>query len=153
MKNRLLLLTLGLALAIIPGVRAEDAKPAAKAEKPETELEKTMGKIGKAWRTVRNQSRDGKLSPATAQIVAGIRAGAEAATKLTPELEAEQPADKRAKFQADYVAQMKKFTGQLTDLETALKAGKNDEAKALIAEIGKTMKSGHQEFKKPDEKN
>ena len=69
---------------------------AAKADKPETELEKTMAKMNKALRQVRKASREGKLAPATA----------EEAVKLTPALEAEKPEVERAKFHADFQAQI-----------------------------------------------
>ena len=83
MKIRLLLLSLAVAFVPVSGLRAQDAKPAAPAvpaEKPETELEQTMGKMGKAWKQVRRAARDGKLTAATADLVATIRTSAEAAT-------------------------------------------------------------------------
>ena len=36
--------------------------------------------------------------------------------------------------------------------EAALKSNDNATASALIAEVGEVMKSGHSDFKKPDEK-
>ena len=155
MKFRLLLLPLGFALISVVGVRAEDPKPAAapaaKPEKPETELEKTMGKMGKAWRQVRKNARDGKLTPADAALVATVRAGAVAGEKLTPALEADKPAADRAKFQADYVAQLKKLEATLTKLEAALTANDTAGATKLVAEAGDLMKAGHKEFRKPEE--
>ena len=152
MKHRLLLLSLALALISVPGVRAEDPKPAAKAEKPETELEQTMNKMNKAWREVRKAAKEGKLSPATADLVATVRTNAEAAAKLTPALEAEKPAADRAKFQADYQAQLKKLTATLAKLEAALRANDIPAATKLVADAGAVAKSGHHDFKKPDEK-
>jgi hypothetical protein len=157
MKNRLLLSLLGLTLISVPGVRAEDPKPAAPApapaDKPETELEKTMSKINKAWRPVRVAAKDGKLGPALADNVATMITCAEAAAKLTPAWEADKPAADRAKFQADYEAQMKKLIDTLGKLETALKANDTATATKLYAEVGDLRKSGHHDFKKPDEKN
>ena len=152
------LLPLALALVFIPvsGLRAEAAKPAEKAEKPEkpeTELEQVMGRMGKAWRQVRKAARDGKLTPATADLVATVRTNAEAAAKLTPALEAEKPAADRAKFQADYVTQMKKLTAALTTLEAALKANETAKATQLVGDIGNLMKSGHHDFRKPEERH
>ena len=151
MKIRFILLPLVLALATVTGLRAEVAKPVEKADKPETELEQVMSKMSKAWRQVRKASRDGKLTPATADFVVTVRTNAEAAAKLTPALEAEKPAAERAKFQADYVAQMKKLIERLTTLETALKANDTATATKLVATVGDMMKSGHHDFKKPDE--
>ena len=164
MKKRLLFSWLGLALISVPGVRAEDPKPAAAApavtaapaampEKPDTELEKTMSKMNKAWRKVRKDTRDGKLTPADATLVATVRTGAGAATKLTPALEADQPAADQAKFHADYLAQMKKLDEALVKLEAALTANDTAGATKLVGEVGEIMKAGHKEFKKPDEKH
>jgi hypothetical protein len=160
MKVRLPFLALAFALISAGGVRAEDPKPAAastatpaaKPEKPETELEQTMGKMNKAWRQVRKAAKEGKLSPATADLVATVRTNATAAAKLTPALEAEQPAANRAKFQADYQAQIKKLTETLAKLEAALKANDIPAATKLIADVGDVAKSGHHEFKKPEKK-
>jgi cytochrome c556 len=155
MKTRLLLSALVLALVSVSSLRAEDAKPAAavKADKPETELEQTMGKMNKAWRQVRKAARDGKLTPATADLVATVRTNAESAAKLTPALEADKPEADRAKFQADYQAQIKKLTETLAKLEDALKANDTAGATKLVADVGDLMKSGHHDFKKPEKKD
>ena len=153
MKIRLLSLALILAFVPVAGLRAEAAKPVQKAEKPETELEQTMGRMGKAWRQVRKAARDGKLTPATAEFVATVRTNAEAAAKLTPALEAEKPAADRARFQADYVAQIKKLVTALTALETALRANDTATATKLVADVGDLMKSGHHDFRKPEERH
>ena len=159
MKIRFWLSLLFIALGCLPGVRAEEAttapaadKPAVKAEKPETELEKTMTKMGKAWRQVRKAAREGQLTPATADFVATMRTNAEAAMKLTPALEAELPAADRAKFHADYKAQLKKLIATLSELENALKTYNVIAAPKLISEVGDLMKAGHKEFKKPEER-
>lgn len=153
MKIRLLLLSLGVALIASSSLRAQDPKlaPAAKAEKPETELEKTMGKMNKAWRPVRKAAKEGKLTPADAALVATVRQGAEEASKLTPALEAEKPAAERAKFHADFQAQLKKLVATLTKLEAALAANDLPAATKLVSDAGALIKGGHKEFKKPDE--
>lgn len=158
MKLRLLPLALALTLISCSSVRAEETKPAAtpppaaKPEKPATELEQTMDKMNKAWREVRKADKDGKLGPALASQVATMRGCAEAALKLTPEMEADKPAADRAKFHADYQAQMKKLIEALGPLESALQANDLPAAAQAIAEIKEVQKAGHHSFKKPDEK-
>ena len=152
MKIRRLFLSLVLILISASGVRAEEAKSAAKPEKPETELEQTMAKMNKVWRQIRTAARDGTLTPAMADSVATMITNAEAAAKLTPQLEAEKPEADRAKFQADYEAQMKKLIETLGKLQAALKANDMVTATKLVAEAGDERKSGHNDFKKPDEK-
>ena len=131
MKLRLLLLAL--AVAIVPvSLPAADAPkpPAAKPERPETELEKTMSKMGKAWREVRKAARAGQLTPATATLVATVRTNAEAAAKLTPMLEKEKPAAEQAKFHAAYLAQLKKLTASLDKLEARGRGDGRDEVRS-----------------------
>ena len=152
MKIRLSLALLALTVVAGPGIRAGDAPPAAQEEKPETELEQTMGRMNKAWRQVRKAAREGKLAPATAALVATVRTNAEAAAKLTPALETEQPAAARAKFHADFQAQLKRLTGTLARLEAALQANDTAGAAKLVGEVGEVMKSGHHDFKKPEKK-
>ena len=157
MKTRLLFASLALAVISASGVRAEGtqpapaAPPAAKPEKPETELEQTMGRMSKDWRVVRKAAKDGKLSPALAPVVASVRKNAAAAVKLTPQLEGEKPAGDRAKFHADYLAQLKKLDAKLAELEAALKANEIAQADKLVGDVGDIIKSGHHDFKKPDE--
>lgn len=152
MKIRLLFLAFTFALISAGGVCAEEAKPAVKAEKPETELEQTMGKMNKAWRQVRKAAKEGKLSPTTADLVATVRTNATAAAKLTPALEAEQLAEERAQFQADFQAQIKKLTELLTKLEAALTANDTVGATKLVGDVGDLMKAGHHDFRKPEKK-
>ena len=149
---RRLLFPLTLALVTFSGVRAEEAKPAVKAEKPETELEQTMGKMNKAWRQVRKATKEGTLGPATAPLVATVRVNATAAAKLTPALEEEQPVAARAKFQADYQAKIRKLTELLATLETALTANDTAAATKLVGDVGDLMKAGHHDFRKPEKK-
>ncbi len=159
MNFRPVSLVLVVTLGVWSGLRAEtppSAPPAhagkhAKPEKPETELEKTMSTMGKAWRQVRKEARDGQLSAATAKLVATVRTNAEAAGKLTPQLESERPEGERAKFHQGYQAQLKKLIAKLTDLEAALTAGDTAKAGHLIGEVNDVMKSGHQDYRKPDE--
>lgn len=151
MKIRLLLAALSLAVVSAPGVRAEGPAPAPKAEKPETELEQTMGKMNKDWRQIRKAAKDGKLTPAMAPLVAAVRKNAQAAAKLTPALEGEKPAADRAKFHAGYLAQLKKLDAKLAELEAALAANDIPGATKLVGETGEIIKGGHHEYKKPDE--
>ncbi|MDB6167517.1 MAG: hypothetical protein JWM88_381 [Verrucomicrobia bacterium] len=151
MKFRLLLLLVAIPAPCLPSLHAGDVMSATKSERPETELEQAMGKMGKAWRQVRKANREGRLSPACADYVATVRSNAERASRMIPALEAEQPAGERAKFQADFEASMKKLVAVLSDLEAALKANNLPTASRLVGEAGELMKSGHHDFKKPDE--
>ena len=108
MNFRPVSLILVVTLGVWSGLRAEtppSTPPAhagkhAKPEKPETELEKTMSTMGKAWRQVRKEARDGQLSAATAKLVATIRTNAEADGELLEQVAAPEPEGRRLLTQA-----------------------------------------------------
>ena len=140
MKIRILLLSLICAAVTVPGVRAEEGK-AKMADKEETELGGHMDKLNGAVRKLKRQIADASKNADSLTLVATIKDEAAASAKLTP---AWKPEDK-TKFQA----KMKDFSGIVAKLETALKAGKNDEAAKILDEMGAAQKEGHKEFKKP----
>jgi len=149
MKIRILGLAVLIALFASFALHAQEPK---KQPKEETELEGKMEKMGKAWKQLKRQVKDVSKNAESLELVATIRAASEEASKLTPAMAADIPAADRAKFVADYQAGVKKLIGALGQLETALKADKNDEAVKLVADIGALQKAGHKEFKRPDEK-
>lgn len=120
--------------------------------KEETELEEKMDLMGGAWRKVKRQVADASKNAETLMFVAKVRTAAEEAGKLTPAMAADVPTGDRVKFITDYQAGMQKLVGELGKLEAALKAGKNDDAVKLVAEIGALQKAGHKAFKRPDDK-
>ena len=151
MKIRILLLTLISALAIVPGVRAQDAK-AKSADKEETELGDKMDKMGGAFRKLKRQINDASKNEDSLKLVATMRESSKAALKLEPAMKADKPAAEQAKFVAAYQAKMKEFDTQVGALEAALKAGNNAEAAKIVAALGVAQKEGHKEFKRPDKK-
>ena len=150
MKIRILLLAVLLAVPAAFFLRAEDPQQPKKQPKDETELEGKMEVMGSAFRKLRNQVGDATKNADSLELVARIRAAATEAVKLTPAKTADLPASDRAKFVADYQAKMKGFFEQLEKLEAVLKAGKNDEAAKLIADIRAFQKEAHKQFERPD---
>ena len=148
MKNRLLLVSTCLALAFAPAMRAEDAKPAQKSEAPETELGGHMEKLNGAYRKLKRQIADPAKNAESLALVATIKEHATASLKLKPEMTADKPAADQAKFVESYQTEMKKMIELVNKLETSLKAGKNDEAAKMIADLDAQQKSSHKEFKK-----
>ena len=140
MKIRALLIAL--ACALVTGPLAAD----------ETELEAKMEKMGGAFRALRRQISDASKNADSLAKVATIRQNAEAALKFEPAMKKDIPANKQAKFVADYQAEMKKFIELCGKLEGALKANNNDEAAKLCAAMGDAQKAGHKSFKKEDKK-
>lgn len=149
MKPCILLLAVLFAFPTAVVVRADGhIKPA----HDETELEGKMDSMAQAWKKLKRQAADATKNAESLQLIGAIRTAAEEAAKLEPVKAADVSAADRAKFVADYQAGIKKLVAELTKLEAALLAGKNDEAAKLIADIGALQKAGHKEFKRPGEK-
>lgn len=151
MKLRLLFLTLICALTSLPVLRAEDAAPKP-AAKEETELDRVMERLNKAYGKVRRQVADATKNADSLAQVAIMKAAAEEAAKLEPKWKADKPADEQAKFVAAYQAKMKDTIAEIAKLEEALKAGNNEEAAKIFGTVRDAQKAGHKEFKKPDPK-
>lgn len=132
------------ALMLTPTVRAQDKHG------DETELEQAMDKMNQAFRKLRRQIGDATKNAESLQLVATLKASAEKSVNLIPKMAADQPADKRDAFVAGYKKKMKEFVAALAPLEEALKAGKNDAAKDLVAKLGAMQKEGHTDYKKKD---
>lgn len=153
MKIRLLLLALILGLAGTPGIRAQDAaKPApapmAGKDDDDTELGDKMDKLNSAYKKLRKQIPDPTKNEDSLKQVAIVRQAAEDGMKLTPAKAADVPEADRAKFVADFQAEMKKFLGMVDDLQTALKANDNVAAQKAFDAMAQEQKDAHKQFRK-----
>jgi len=147
MKKIVLPLLVCLSLVIGPVIaRAESAKP----KQEETELGKSMDKMGKAWRKLRKQAADPAQNADSLALLATIQAAAKENLKYTPDLARDIPADKREKFIAGYQEKMKEAIAGFDRVEAALKAGDNPAVVELLAKISALQKEGHKEYKRPD---
>ncbi|HVZ66341.1 MAG TPA: cytochrome b562 [Lacunisphaera sp.] len=150
MKNPLLRLALTLLLAL-PAASMLRAQQKHEHKEPDTELGKTMEKVGHAWRTVRKQVDNPADNAATLALVTEIQGNLEKALKLEPVRAQDVPAAERAKFVEDYRAHMKEFLGLVGKLEAALKANDNAAAADLVKKMGATQREDHKEFRRPEE--
>lgn len=144
MKIRNLLVTLMFVLASAVGLQAQEK--AAKAT--ETELETKMDDLNAAFRKLGRQIADATKNADSIKQVGIMKDAANAALKLEPAKKKEIPAADQAKFVAAFQTEMKEFIGNIGKLETALKAGKNDEAAALLKTLKHDQEEGHKEFRK-----
>lgn len=147
MKTSTLLLSLICAALVAPCTRAADA---GHHHEEQTELGDHMEKLSSAYKRLGRQIEDASKNEDSLKLVATIRTNAEAALKLQPAKTADLPADQREKFVAGYREKMQAFLADVTKLEAALKAGKNDEAKQLLATMKQDQREGHKEFQKKD---
>ncbi len=142
-KLRVLLVTLVCALTFGSGVQAAE---------PETEMGKQMDKMSGAFRALRRQAADATKNADSLAKLKTIRDMAVASEKLEPAMKAEIPADKQAKFVADYRAKMKEFIALVDKAEAAFKANNNEEAAKILGSMADAQKAGHKDFKKKDKK-
>lgn len=145
MKIRILIAALLAALAVAAGLQAQPAADT-------TPLGAEMQKISKSWKKVNTQVKDSTQNAATLAELAIVKASMEAALKFEPARKADTPAAEQAKFVADYQAKMKSEITKVDSLIAAVKAGKNEEAAALVGVIGQDQKEAHTAFKKQKKK-
>jgi len=157
MNLRLLPACFALVLICCPLLRAQDAMgpaPAAAAgpakdKEPKTELETKMGKVARAMRALRKQAADASMNDSSLKLVAAMEAGLTAAMDLTPAKAADLPDDQKPQFIADYKAGLKGMLDVLAKLEADFKAGNNDDAVKVLAEVAALEKKDHKAFQKP----
>jgi cytochrome c556 len=143
MKKALLLLA---ALLLVPAMVS--AQP--KKDRPDTDIEKAMHQIGKAFRQLRKQVADPALNASSLELAATIKAGATEARKHTPLKTEDVPEAERAVFVVKFREKMGEFISTVDQLEDALKAGKNDEAVRLSKALDDLQKSDHKDFRRPE---
>ncbi len=148
MKKLHLLLTV---MLIAPALVCAEPKK----DHPDTDIEKAMEKMAGAYRKLRRQVTDPAQNATSLELVATIKAGATEARKSTPLKAADLPEAERAAFVGNFQKKMDEFLDVAGRLEDALKAGNNEEAARLVAELGKIQKADHKEFRRPekDDKN
>lgn len=147
MKTSRLIATLVLTAACVcaPVLSAQD-------KSGHTELGRRMEDINASWRRLRRQVNEPAQNAASLELIARIREASKDTEKMTPAMAADLPEAKRAKFQADYAAGMKKFFGQIDAIEAALKAGDNATAAKVVAAAADHQKEAHKEFRKESPK-
>jgi soluble cytochrome b562 len=134
------------ALLLVPAIVF--AQP--KKDRPDTDIEKAMHQIGKAYRQLRKQVADPAQNASSLELAATIRAGAVAAQKHVP-LKAQDVAEAdRAAFVDDFRRKMGEFIDTVDQLEGALQAGRNDEAVRLTKDLEELQKKDHKEFRRPE---
>lgn len=141
MKIRLILASLVCTAAVITGLQAQP-----KEKEPKTPLAEKMEAIDGAQRAMNRALTAGNAEEALKQATI-IHDAAEASAKLEPKNANLVPAESRAKFVADYQADMKAFVEHTQKLVAALKAGNVEEAKTINETLKKAKTDGHKSYK------
>jgi soluble cytochrome b562 len=142
MKLKVLLTTLvALAIGIPSTVRADEDTP----------LAKNMSAMNKALRTLKRQIADATKKEENIGLIGKIKAGIVEAAKLEPKKTKDIPAAEKAAYLEKYKKQMEELGKTFDGIETALKADKADEAKALFDKLAEQKEKGHKDFGADDE--
>ena len=142
MKLKTLLTTLvALTIGFQASVRAEDDTP----------LAKNMSGMNKALRTLKRQVADAAKKDENVALLEKIKASLVEAAKLEPKKTKDVPAAEKAAYLEKYKKQMADLSKTFEDIDTAVKAGKTDDAKALFDKLGEQKEKGHKDFGADDE--
>ena len=117
----------------------------------DTPLAKEMKTVNKNLRTLKRQVEDASKKDENLGLIAAARKSLEACAKLEPAKTKDVPAGEKAAYLDKYKAQMKDLAKTFEDLDTAVKAGKIDDAKKLFEKLSDEKEKGHKDFA-PDEK-
>lgn len=132
--------------ALTPAARADAAK-----EKEKTPLGRHMSAMGKNLRVLKRQVADPAKNASSIELVSAMKKEAAESKKLVPEKAEEIPAGEREKWLADYREQITELENTFGQIEKALRADRNDEAKTLVEKLGSMRREGHEKFNAEDD--
>ena len=136
MKILTLLLVCSLMLSAF-SLRADDDTP----------LEKQMQIMARSMKQLSLQVVDSTKQQESITLLETLKKAASDSQQLEPRKTSSIPQAEQEKFMTAYKAQMDKLSEAFNQIEEALKAGKYDQAKALLATVGSIKKEGHSKFK------
>ena len=131
------LLTLALTLAIGSSVAFTEE---------DTPLLKEMKVVNKNLRTLKRQVEDASKKDENLGLIAASKKAIENSIKLEPAKTKDVPAAEKAAYLDKYKAQMVDLGKSFDELETAVKAGKVDDAKKVFEKLSEQKEKGHKDF-------
>ena len=136
MKLRITLLSLSLVLSSTALFGEED-----------TPLEKQMQILARGMKQLSVQISDSSKNQDSVALIESLKQAAGISKELKPRKTASIPQADQEQFLTAYKAQIAKLSDAFSQIEEAIKAGKNDQAKTVLATIGPIKKEGHSKFK------
>jgi hypothetical protein len=141
LKTLLTLLTTA-ALSLNVAFAAEDDTP----------LAKEMKSMNKSLRTLKRQVGDAAKKDENLQLLAGIKKNLDASAKLEPAKTKDIPAGEKSAYLDKYKKQIADLGKSFDEVETAVKAGKPDDAKKAFDKLSEQKEKGHKDFGADDDK-
>jgi soluble cytochrome b562 len=138
-------------LLTLVAVAALGFNVAALADEDDTPLAKSMKVVNKSIRTMKRQIDDPAKKDDNLQLIATAKKSLDECLKLDPAKTKDVPAADKAAYLDKYKSEMKEVVKSFDDLETAVKAGKTDDAKKIFEKLADQKEKGHKDFN-PDDK-
>jgi hypothetical protein len=117
----------------------------------DTPLAKEMKTVNKSIRTLKRQVDDASKKDDNLALIASAKKSLDECLKMEPAKTKDVPAGEKAAYLDKYKAQMKDVVKTFDELETAVKAGKTDDAKKIFEKLSDEKEKGHKDFN-PDDK-
>ena len=124
---------------------------AAIAADDDTPLAKNMSAMNKSLRMLKRQLSDATKKDENVAMVGKIKTSLDEAVKLEPKKTKDVPEAEKTAYLEKYKKQITDLKKTFEDIETALKAGKLDEAKTLFDKLAEQKEKGHKDFGADDE--
>ena len=124
---------------------------AATAADDDTPLAKNMSSTNKILRSLKRQLTDPAKKDENVGMVGKIKANLDEAVKLQPKKTKDVPEAEKTAYIEKYKKQITELKKTFEDIETALKAGKVDDAKTLFDKLAEQKEKGHKDFGADDE--
>ena len=140
LKSLLTLLTT-LTLGFNAAIAAEDDTP----------LAKNMSAMNKNLRTLKRQLGDTSKKDENIGLLGKIKTSLDEAIKLQPKKTKDIPEAEKTAYIEKYKTQITELKKSFEEIETALKVGKADEAKAVFDKLAEQKEKGHKDFGADDE--
>lgn len=115
-------------------------------------LSEKMEAMGHAFKVIQKQIADPAKKPSTIARISRLKWDAMDARRFLPVMIAGAPQKDRDELAADYKLSMDGLIRHISDLETAVRDGKQDEACTILREIEESRRDGHSTFRKKEEK-
>jgi cytochrome c556 len=112
----------------------------------DTPLLKEMKVVNKNLRTLKRQVEDASKKDENLGLIAASKKAIENSLKLEPAKTKDVPAAEKAAYLDKYKAQMVDLGKSFDELETAVKAGKVDDAKKIFEKLSEQKEKGHKDF-------
>jgi soluble cytochrome b562 len=121
---------------------------AADEKKLDTPLQKHMEAMETEMKSLRKSLKKSEETAASLKSIENLKKESQACVALIPDMAKSVPEAERAAFTAGYKKMMEEFLAEVDKLETAVKAGKNEEAVEIHKKLKKMEDKGHEKYTK-----